>query len=725
MPGGGGLIDDLRLELSCASRVGELEASVGLLRHKLELGATELIAARGRITDLEMELEERSSAMALHGSEMDEEVGRFSSVALRAKAAAEAELANCRARLWDAQQLAESRAGDLAGLRGQLKEKALESKAVLSRHVAATAALERDKQALSVELNISRERGKAALAVKSKSLQELAAALQSSQQQVARLRQALQAGDSSAASVVSTTPQESLPPENANSATLLALEAAAAEASSLRQAYEAAVRETREATEEATRCSALLDQSGEDLTAARGQAAAMGEDLALARGQLAAAWAETAELRTRLEAALAEAAEAHSQSEALALTLESTTHAIRPEVSNQADASVSALPIIEAAPSQVTTTKTEAVQAQTVVATKEDLSMLIESYRQKLLSAGAVNSTFGWIGRARQSRDAHDRDRERDRDRDQVKGTSVGSPFPSLDDADDRNNGDSEEPLLHTHDISLDHPDSDDELALPSLDEADVYTAGLTVVGAALVGNGSTELEGSRKTDIPPTVVTVSVSALLGMLVDRDATAGNGSGGGTNPSKNELRLQSEKANLLFERDSYREEIFRFLEIDAALSSAAATPAEIKSALGSVSSTPASSPSKSDRAPRTPGQGGSATSSSGGGKRAGENHAQVASAVAAASSAVNAVHAAAGSSTPKRTMAIVRGFAESNGRLQAQVVSLAQQLDESRLQFQRVRQAEQTVTLDLMRAEEHNQQLTRALNLALSSHKDAT
>ena len=711
-----GALDDLRLELSCASRVGELEASVGLLRHKLEVSATELVAARGRISDLEMELEERSSVIAFHGSEVDEGGGRFSSVVHRAKAAAEAELANCRARLWDAQQLAESRAGDLAGLRGQLKEKALESKAVLSRHAAATAALEREKHALSVELNISRERGKAALAVKSKSLQELAAALQSSQQQVARLRQALQAGGSSATSVVSTTPQESPFPENSNSATLLALEAAAVESSSLRQAYEAAVRETREATEEAARCSSLLDQSGEDLTTARGQAAAIGEDLALARGQLAAAWAETAELRMQLEAALAEAAEAHSQSQALALTLESTTHTSRPQTNTEVsitDASVSVLPITEA------TTNTEAVQAQTVVVTKEDLSVLIENYRQKLLSAGTVNSTFGWIGRARQSRDAHDRDR--------VKGTSVGSPFPSLDDADDRNNGDSEVPPLHTHDISVEHPDSDDELALPSLDEADVYTAGLTVVGAALASNGATELEGNRKNDVP-TVVTVSMSALLEMLVDREAAVVNGSGvgsGGTIASKNELRLQSEKANLLFERDSYREEIFRFLEIDAALSSAAATLADIKSGPGSVSSTPASSPSKSERVPRTPGQAGSAINSSSGGKRAGENHAQVASAVAAASSAVNAVHAAASSSTPKRTMAIVRGFAESNGRLQAQVVSLAQQLDESRLQFQRVRQAEQTVTLDLMRAEEHNQQLTRALNLALSTHKDAT
>ena len=635
------VLDDVRLELAVASRVGELEQAASLLRHRIRALSSELDAARGRIADLEMEAEGREaelSAAIAHA-----EAGAGAGVATGVVSEPMASTA-VRARLWEAQQLAEARGGDLAGLRAQLKEKSYEVKAAAAKHAAAVAALERDRQAMSVELNISRERSKAAVAAKNKSLQELTLALQGSQQQVARLRLALQEAETAAAATPAAAQNVAAPSA-----------ASTSELDALRKALDAALRETREAKDEAAATAALLARS-RDLLRER-------------EAELSAALEMGEDLKERLGVALAQAEEASAEVQALALTVETVGGGSGGAGSDSQPATAAA--------------------AASHINTKEALALLVEQHRRKLsnlIPEGSKPSSFGWMGRAQQLRE------------EQGEAAALAAASGATEEelgADD----------LLTHDVSVDQLDPDDELALPALEHPE---------GGGSGGGGQHHHDSEATLNAQDqTVLSLTLGALLRFLDDTQPTS-------ISSSKAEQRLQAEKDNLSYERDSYREEIMRFLEIDAAMSVSASATAVAASAMATEAmATPVGSPSKSDRS------GGSRTPKRG----AVDDHAIIASTVAAAASSVQAIYSQqqqqqqVEGSTPKRTMAIVRGFAESNGRLQAQVVSLSAQLEENRLLLQRSRQAEQVATLDLLRAEQHNQQLTNALNLALAARKD--
>ena len=651
----------MRLQLNASARVGELETTAGLLRQRIKLLSGELNTARERI----FELEDALSAAQGQRSRASEQLQSGSSgsvadqlvVALRGKALLEEELASCRARLAEALQVSETRSIELANVRSQLKDKTLECKAIVSRHAASLAALERERQTATVELSTAKERSKAAIAGKTKSIQDLTAALQSSQQQVAKLRQALHSGDASGVHHD---------------------EASGSEISVLRQSYEAASQEARDASEEAEnalhqleQCRALLRKKEDELLLLSEKQA---EDRVAANTPSLQA---SAVLPVQRSVVIVEKREAETQAAAAEVATISTS----------------------------TSTSSSSSASTAVLTSKQQVLVALHQFRQQggaTSAAGAARGTgaFGWRSRARISRDAQ-------------------QLAASADDL--------EEDGIFVHDISVEQLDSDDELALPSLDDQDVEEAisnEVALAVAAAVAEAAAEAN-SRPSDLASPqkhqnrqqqengenidlqAVTVTLSALYELATSVAARGGGGAqreGGGKAPaSKAEKRLMAERDNLSFERDSYRHEIMRFLEIDAAMAASASTTSS------SSTTTPVGSPSKADRLGRTPGKV--------------DEHAILASTLANASSALQTVHGAA--QVPKRTMAIVKGFAESNARLQAQVQSLVLQLEETRALLAKARASEQIAIQDLMSAEDHNEQLKRALNVATRASATTT
>jgi hypothetical protein len=344
---------------------------------------------------------------------------------------------------------------------------------------------------------------------------------------------------------------------------------------------------------------------------------------------------------------------------------------------------------------------TSASTSSVILTSKQQVLVALHQFRQQggtspAAAAARGTGAFGWRSRARISRDAQ-------------------QLAASADDL--------EEDGIFVHDISVEQLDSDDELALPSLDDQDVEEAISSEVALAVAaeaaaadsrsGDSSSlqkmqhqqqqqqqQQQHENGESIDFQAVTVTLSALFELATSVAARRGGGlgaqreRGGKAPPSKVEKRLMAERDNLSFERDSYRHEIMRFLEIDAAIAASSASSS-------STASTPVGSPSKADRLGRTPGRV--------------DEHAILASTLANASSALQYVHGAA--QVPKRTMAIVKGFAETNARLQAQVQSLVLQLEEARALLAKARASEQSAIQDLMSAEEHNQQLKSALTVA--------
>jgi hypothetical protein len=345
---------------------------------------------------------------------------------------------------------------------------------------------------------------------------------------------------------------------------------------------------------------------------------------------------------------------------------------------------------------------TSASTSSVVLTSKQQILVALHQFRQQggtspAAAAARGTGAFGWRSRARISRDAQ-------------------QLAASADDL--------EEDGIFVHDISVEQLDSDDELALPSLDDQDVEEAISSEVALAVAAEAAAAASRSGDSSslqkmqhqqqqqqqqrqqhengesIDFQAVTVTLSALFELATSVAARRGGGlgaqreRGGKVPPSKVEKRLMAERDNLSFERDSYRHEIMRFLEIDAAIAASSASSS-------STASTPVGSPSKADRLGRTPGRV--------------DEHAILASTLANASSALQDVHGAA--QVPKRTMAIVKGFAETNARLQAQVQSLVLQLEEARALLAKARASEQSAIQDLMSAEEHNQQLKSALTVA--------
>ena len=660
-------MDEVRLQLNAACRVGELETAAALLTRRIRLLSAELSTARERVSELEYEL------TATHGQRVAEQQSSSNSssaadqlvVALRGKALLEQELASCRARLAEALQVSDTRSIELANVRSQLKDKALETKAIVARHAASLAALERERQTATVELSTAKERSKAAIAGKTKSIQDLTAALQSSQQQVAKLRQALHSGD----------------------ITGVHHEASGSEISVLRQSYEVASQEAREASEEAEsafqqleQCRALLRKKEDELLHLSEQQA----DRVTANKpplQTSSVLTENIVIRpTEMREAATQASIFTSSSSAAASAASAST-AAAVEVASLTSASTSSV----------------------VLTSKQQILVALHQFRQQggtspAAAAARGTGAFGWRSRARISRDAQ-------------------QLAASADDL--------EEDGIFVHDISVEQLDSDDELALPSLDDQDVEEAISSEVALAVAAEAAAAASRSGDSSslqkmqhqqqqqqqqqrqqhengesIDFQAVTVTLSALFELATSVAARRGGGlgaqreRGGKVPPSKVEKRLMAERDNLSFERDSYRHEIMRFLEIDAAIAASSASSS-------STASTPVGSPSKADRLGRTPGRV--------------DEHAILASTLANASSALQDVHGAA--QVPKRTMAIVKGFAETNARLQAQVQSLVLQLEEARALLAKARASEQSAIQDLMSAEEHNQQLKSALTVA--------
>lgn len=588
-------LEELSLQLHAVIRVGELETTTTLLRHKIKLLSTELDAARQRIVDY-MNIQRNvgdtnadiDNILSVQAERVDGNKNVELGAALRGKALVDTELAICRARMFDAQQLAEARAIELANLRVQIKEAKANARAAAAEYSASIAALMRDRQAVSLELSTSQERTRAALAFKTRNIQELTEALQASRHMA--------------------NPQDvdTVSRPSSNSKGLPKNDSGNTNASFLHAALEIALSETHDAVQEIARLS-------EDLENCRAQLREKENEVLFLNEQL-------------LEAQSANTAAANPDSSAYLIS-----YAVSTPGNSSISQIVSANQSIMAAP-----------------LSKFDLLALLKDHVEGVLAAGisreATNPTsFGWIDRARRKREMQ---------------RTVSEHL-----------GDTEVDQIPLQDISHDFLDSDDDLALPSLENVQSLQS-------------SSDQTILPVNSIPSPTVVVNLEIIEEILSERVLQAQN------MHRKSELRLTTERDNVAFERDSYRQEIMRFLEIDAAGAS-------------TITAQPASSPSKTSAI-------------------AAKTESLVASSVAAAVQAAKEVHLGNATSTPLKTMAIIRGFAESNGRLQAQNLALVQQLEDCRAILQKTKLSESYAMKDLLRAEEHNTQLQKALNLATAS-----
>ena len=539
---------DAILQLSASQRVGELETATKLFRHKLALLTVELNTSRERNSVLQSQLLQSTRSLITsnnidftlsvprEGTEIDEDNGKLYKEALLEISQLEIDLASCRLKLLDSIQLVENQSLELTNFRLQIKEKNLDSKAIMVRHLEALTILKREKHAVIEELDTFKEQSRTVHADNVKSIQELSLALHNSQQQICSLREELNDATTRADTKISVllptiSPSPSRDPLVSSSSSTpsfaIALETCTAETTSLRLAYESACLETREASEEA-------QEAVNQLLQCRAELCNKDDELLLLSEQLV-------QCRTELR---------NKDEELLLLSEQLTfTSSINDELQEQ----------LACRTQPSSTNETTAItngHISATVTTKSELLLLVEQYLQIQLNytalvnsanqtasiAPASPSSFGWKGRARHTRSNISRSKYH-----------IGGGFPNLAVGKALEQGDED---IEIHDVSVDYLDSDDELALPSLDEHDVY------------GENSTSSFNTVSDSSTNQTVVVTISVLSSLLSEHSVFVGPAN------SKIEQRLQSERDNLSFERDSYREEIMRFLEIDAVMAAAA-------------------------------------------------------------------------------------------------------------------------------------------------------